>query len=113
VGQTGRVRPQLPSVKVEHIPAGARLLDVREDDEWAAGHIDGAQHVPMYRVPGQPFEPQEPIYVICKVGARSAQVAAWLNQQGYQAHNVEGGMLAWAAAGRGMTSDTGAPPRIV
>jgi rhodanese-related sulfurtransferase len=37
--------------------------------------------------------------VICHVGARSAQVALWLRAQGYDAHNVDGGMLAWEAAG--------------
>ena len=56
--------------------------------------------------------PDAKIVVICKVGARSAQVTAWLNQQGFQATNLEGGMLAWAASKRPMISDTGAPPHV-
>jgi rhodanese-related sulfurtransferase len=113
MGQTGGVQPQVPSVRVEQIPADALLVDVREDREWAVGHIEGARHVAMHRIAHQRFDPDERIYVICKVGARSAHVTAWLNQQGYDAHNVDGGMLAWAATGRPMTSDTGAPPRVL
>ena len=37
----------LPSASVEDIPQGAPVLDVREQDEWDAGHIDGAQHLPL------------------------------------------------------------------
>jgi rhodanese-related sulfurtransferase len=46
------------------------------------------------------------------MGGRSAQVTAWLNQQGWQAANLEGGMLAWATAGRPMVSEDGQPPRV-
>ena len=72
------------------LPADAVLLDVREDDEWSAGHIDGARHVPMYQVPqhvnyAEDLSPDVPIVVVCKMGGRSAQVTAWLNQQGYDA----------------------------
>jgi rhodanese-related sulfurtransferase len=79
----------------------AFLLDVREDDEWAGGHPPQAVHVPMYDVPDRlDVLPREaPIAVICHVGARSAQVAHWLRGQGFDAHNVDGGMIAWAAAG--------------
>jgi rhodanese-related sulfurtransferase len=46
------------------------------------------------------------------VGSRSAQVAAWLIQNGFDARNLEGGMLAWAAAGRPMISADGTPPQV-
>jgi rhodanese-related sulfurtransferase len=46
------------------------------------------------------------------VGSRSAQVTAWLNRQGFQAANLDGGMLAWATSKRAMVSDTGAPPHV-
>jgi rhodanese-related sulfurtransferase len=108
---------QIPSVDVSELPENALLLDVREDDEWAAGHIDGALHVPMNQVPqhvsyGSELSPDQPIIVVCKMGGRSAQVTAWLNQQGFDAANLEGGMLAWATAGRPMTSTDGRPPRV-
>jgi rhodanese-related sulfurtransferase len=111
------MQPRVPSVQVGELQPGALLLDVREHDEWTAGHIDGAVHVPMYHVPDrisdEPFDAAHPVYVICKVGSRSAHVTAWLNQQGYDAYNVDGGMLAWAATGRPMTSDTSASPKVV
>lgn len=107
----------IPTVAVDALPENALLLDVREDEEWSAGHIDGAHHVPMYQVPnhvthGTAIVPDRPIVVICKMGGRSAQVTAWLNQQGFAAANLDGGMLAWATAGRPMVSEDGRAPRV-
>jgi rhodanese-related sulfurtransferase len=110
---------QVPSVGVDEIPAEAVLLDVREDDEWAAGHIDGAHHVPMNSVPQQlqfdpgPITPEARLVVVCKVGGRSAQVTAWLRQQGYDAVNLAGGMLAWEGAGRPMTAEHDGPATVI
>ena len=108
----------VPAVDVSDLPADAVLLDVREDDEWAAGHIAGAVHIPMMRVPQQlqfdpgPVTPDVPVVVVCKVGGRSAQVTAWLRRQGYDAVTLAGGMLAWEAAGRPMQTDGPAPGRV-
>ncbi|MGH8862227.1 MAG: rhodanese-like domain-containing protein [Jatrophihabitantaceae bacterium] len=107
----------IPTIDVTELPADAVLLDVREDEEWVAGHIDGAHHVPMYQIPQHvgntpDLSPDVPIVVVCKMGGRSAQVTAWLNQQGYRATNLDGGMLAWATAGRPMVSEDGHPPRV-
>ena len=108
---------QIPTVDPTGLPDNAVLLDVREDEEWAAGHIEGARHVPMFRVPqhvayAEDLRPDVPIVVVCKMGGRSAQVTAWLTQQGYDALNLDGGMLAWASAGRPMISEDGGPPRV-
>jgi rhodanese-related sulfurtransferase len=108
---------QIRTVDVSEIPTHAVLLDVREDEEWDAGHIDGAWHVPMYQVPqhvnhAEDLNPETPIVVICKMGGRSAQVTAWLSQQGYDAVNLDGGMHAWADAGRPIVSEDGQPARI-
>ncbi len=108
----------IPTVDISAITPDTVVLDVREDDEWSAGHIDGARHVPMYQVPQHVNYAQDdltqdvPIVVVCKMGGRSAQVTAWLNQQGWQAANLDGGMLAWATAGRPMVSEDGRPPRV-
>ncbi|HEY7046376.1 MAG TPA: rhodanese-like domain-containing protein [Jatrophihabitantaceae bacterium] len=110
------MRPfDIPTVSVDQIPTGAVLLDVREPDEWAAGHVEDAVHVPMNEIPARAgeLEADTDLVVVCKVGGRSAQVTAWLNQQGYRATNLEGGMIAWAAARRPMVSDTGAPPAVI
>ena len=105
---------QVPEIEVAGIPAGAYLLDVREPVEWAAGHAETAVHIPMNDVPTRLREvPQDgEIYVICKSGGRSAQVTAYLQQNGRRATNVAGGTLAWAAAGKPMLSETGEPPRV-
>jgi rhodanese-related sulfurtransferase len=109
---------QIPSVPPTEVPADAVLLDVRELDEWAAGHIAGAVHVPMNQVPSRlaqapdTLPAERPVVVVCKVGGRSAQVTAWLRQHGYDAVNLDGGMLAWAHAGRPMQAEGGGQPRV-
>lgn len=109
-GVTG---PAVPTVQPADIPAGATLLDVREDDEWAAGHAPEAVHVPMSGLPGRLGEvPTGPLAVVCRVGGRSAQVTAYLVAQGYDAVNVAGGMLTWEAEGRPLVADTD-PARVV
>jgi rhodanese-related sulfurtransferase len=80
----------------------AVLVDVREPDEWAAGHPPGAVHIPMRDVPSRLGElpRDEPVYLICRSGNRSARVAAYLRQEGFaRPINVAGGILAWQRAG--------------
>lgn len=95
-----------PQAGAESVPADALLLDVREDDEWAAGRAEGALHIPMSEFVGRVGElteragEDEQVYVVCRSGGRSAQVTQYLRQQGVDAVNVDGGMLAWEAAGR-------------
>lgn len=101
----------VPEVEAAAVPDDAALIDVREDFEWEAGRAPNAVHVPMSQLPERlPEIPDDDrVYVICKVGGRSHQVAAWLGSMGRDAVNVSGGMMSWAAAGRPMTSDTGDP----
>ena len=110
--------PQIPTVTIDGVPdplpEGLHVLDVREPVEWAYGHIEGAQHIPLRKLPERLAEvPAEQLLVVCKVGGRSAQAVAWLTQQGFDAVNLGGGMLDWADAGRPMVSDTGNPPQVV
>lgn len=92
----------------------AVLLDVREDDEWKRGHAPGAQHIPMTEVPARLHEIDRDaeLYVICHAGGRSLRVAHYLQQNGYRAVNVSGGMLAWAGAGRSVITDDGRPGNV-
>ena len=106
----------VPEIGVTELPADAVLLDVREDDEWVAGHAPDATHVPMNEVPARIAEVPEgdPVYVICRAGGRSARVVGFLNQQGRAAVNVGGGMQSWAANGRPMVSERdGATPDVI
>ncbi|MFD4396831.1 rhodanese-like domain-containing protein [Kitasatospora sp. NPDC058478] len=98
---------QIPSTTAAAVPADAALLDVREQDEWDAGHVDGALHIPLGEVIARIGElPDGKLYVLCRVGGRSAQVVQYLVQQGRDAVNVDGGMYAWEGAGRPMVSST-------
>ena len=106
--------PSVPSVEPGGVPEDATLLDVREPDEWEAGHAEGAVHIPLMELPQRIGElPDDAdLYVICRSGGRSARAVAWLAQNGYDATNVDGGMGAWASAGKPMVSETGEAPTV-
>ena len=110
----GTVGVQIHEVPAASVPEGAWLLDVREDDEWAAGYAPGARHIPLGELGARSAEiPQdEAVYVICRSGNRSAHAAAALANAGWEAINVAGGMQDWAAAGRPMATDSGAAPYV-
>jgi rhodanese-related sulfurtransferase len=82
--------------------AGATVIDVRESDEYAAGHVPGAQLMPLGVVPVRMNElpTAEPVYVICASGGRSYQAAEYLTDAGIDARSVTGGTGAWARSGR-------------
>ena len=107
--------PSIPEVGVSDIPQDAVLLDVREQDEWDAGHAPGAVHLPMTELAGRLEEVPDgdPVYVICRSGGRSARVTAFLNEQGWDSVNVLGGMGSWAAAGRPMVAVGEAAPQVI
>lgn len=104
----------LPAVGAAEVPADAFLLDVREAEEWTAGHVDGAVHIPMGTLMARLDEvPKDTrVYVMCRVGGRSGQVTAYLAQQGWDAVNIDGGMLAWEAAGRPMVAEHAGTPFV-
>ena len=104
----------VPTVAAAAVPADAPLLDVREADEWTAGHAPTARHLPMSELTGRLDElpDDDPLYVVCRSGGRSARVVAYLAQQGYPAVNVDGGMQAWSAQGRTVVADAGTPEII-
>lgn len=113
---------EIPEITVEEYvslaPGEVVLLDVREPEEWEDGHAPEAVHVPMNSVPATVAHDPDKlptdgrIVVTCKAGGRSAQVTAWLVAQGFDAVNLEGGMLAWATAHRPMVSENGEPPSV-
>jgi rhodanese-related sulfurtransferase len=96
------------------VPTGAFLLDVRRDDEWAAGHAPDAVHIPLAELPDRLAEvpKDQPVCAVCHSGGRSARATAFLAQQGYTVTNYEGGMLAWRDAGGPLVAETGAPPDV-
>lgn len=107
--------PDVPGVAPAAIAPDAHVLDVREPDEWAAGHVPGAQHVPLGELAARAAELPEDreLVVVCRGGGRSSRATAYLRAAGRQAVNLEGGMQAWAAAGKPMQSETGSPPSVI
>ena len=106
----------MPSIAADEVAADAYLLDVREPEEWTAGHAPDAHHVPMMEVPARLAEvPQDAdVVVVCRMGGRSAQVTAYLVNQGWDnVRNLDGGMEDWAARGRPLVSEDGTPPRVI
>ncbi|MEU9676141.1 rhodanese-like domain-containing protein [Streptomyces parvus] len=109
----------LPSVDAAAVPSDGFVLDVRENDEWAAGHVEGALHIPMSDFVGrfgeltEAVEDGRRVHVMCRVGGRSAQVTQYLVQQGVDAVNIDGGMQAWDGAGRPMVTDNGTPAFVL
>ncbi|MGI5212708.1 rhodanese-like domain-containing protein [Plantactinospora sp. CA-290183] len=107
---------QVPSVTAAEVPADAYLLDVREVDEWTAGHAPGAHHLPMMEVPARLDEipTDADVVVVCRSGGRSGQVVGYLMNNGWDnVRNLDGGMRQWAAAGRAIDSEDGTPARVI
>ena len=77
------------------------LIDVREQHEYDSGHIPGAAWIPMFVVPlrADEFKSTGPVYVVCRTGSRSNQVATWLAGQGIPTINVQGGTQMWQHQG--------------
>lgn len=84
------------------LAAGARLIDVRETDEYTSGHVAGAIHVALGTVPSSvdAFRGEGDTYIICRSGGRSGKACEFLAQQGIETINVRGGTLDWIATGR-------------
>ena len=98
--------PNVPEIDVHEaqrrVDAGAQFIDVREPDEYREAHIPGADLVPLsefmdrYR---EELDKERDVIVHCRTGARSARVVQFLLQQGYEAMNVDGGIVAWEDGG--------------
>ncbi|MGV9709756.1 rhodanese-like domain-containing protein [Gordonia sp. NPDC003424] len=88
---------------------GRVLLDVREDDEWAAGHVRGAVHIPLGDVPARldEIDLDNELLVVCHSSGRSMRLLQYLDQLGLQGDCVRGGMLAWVEHGKPI--ETGNP----
>jgi len=77
------------------------MLDVREPDEWGAGHVPGSVHIPMRELGARQAElPKDrTILCVCRSGNRSGTVVRALVEAGYAAENLDGGLQSWEAYG--------------
>jgi rhodanese-related sulfurtransferase len=104
---------EIPQMSASQVPDDAVLLDVREQDEWDAGHAPGAVHIPLGELPTRLHELPDTdagtLAVACRGGGRSSRAVAWLSQQGFDVANLDGGMKGWHAAGKPVVAADGAP----
>ena len=112
------MHPSVPEISVVEAhrlgsTGEALLLDVREDDEWAAGHAQAAVHAPLSRLDPAGVPADRPVVAVCRGGSRSAMVAGALAARGVQVVNLSGGMLAWKAVGLPVVRGEGEPGEIV
>jgi rhodanese-related sulfurtransferase len=109
----------LPEITVDEVDAlvatGAFLLDVRENDEWAAGRAPQASHIPLGLLGDRARELPTDVTIrcMCKAGGRSARATTALREAGLDAVNVAGGMLAWAGAGLPLFDERGEPGSVI
>jgi rhodanese-related sulfurtransferase len=99
----GLPRDMAPSQIAELLADDAIVLvDVREDDEWAAGHVEGAIHVPLGELAARLGElpDDKPVVTMCRSGRRSMHALGVLSEGGYDGlHHMDGGILAWQKDG--------------
>ena len=95
-----------PEISIDELAAARAagavpLVDVRQPEEYEAGHVPGAKLIPMGDVVARVGElPVDgPVYVICQTGGRSQRAADYLRSVGIEAYNIAGGTKAWVEAG--------------
>jgi rhodanese-related sulfurtransferase len=93
-----------------------QIVDVREPYEWDAGHIAGAVHIPLAALMSgaerDKLDQSRRVVAVCRVGNRSELATVMLQARGYDAHNLEGGMEAWQAAGLPFEASDGSPGQV-
>jgi rhodanese-related sulfurtransferase len=112
---TATVTELAPPQAAELIASGAEVIDVRRDYEWEAGRIEGARHVEINELAAEAgsIPRDRPVVFYCRTGSRSSLAAAAFSEAGWDAHNLEGGLVAWVESGRRLEPEDGqvAEPR--
>ena len=92
---------QLPPEDVNERIGQIQLVDVRLDDEWEAGHIAGAKHIPLDSLSAraEEIDQSQPVVLYCRSGDRSGGAADALAASGWDVESMEGGLVAWVERG--------------
>ena len=96
---------ETPEIDIDHLAAvgdEAIVVDVRQFDEYAEGHVPGAMLIPMAQLAARMHELDDsrPVYVVCASGNRSKAMTDVLRDAGFEARSVAGGTNAWIKSGR-------------
>ena len=107
--------PEVTAVDAESGQAGHILLDVRNADEWEAGHAPNAQWTPLKELESVRFQlpMNRRIVCVCRSGSRSERAAEALISWGFDAVNMTGGMQSWASSGFPVVRDDGSPGTVI
>jgi hydroxyacylglutathione hydrolase/adenylyltransferase/sulfurtransferase len=86
-----------------------QLIDVREDYERQAGHIEGSRHIELNQLASQAatITTERPVVFYCRVGSRSQMAAQAFRASGFRAHSMSGGLVRWAQEGRALAPEDG------
>lgn len=86
-----------------------QLVDVRQDFEWEAGHIDGATHIPLDQLPtrAKEIDRDGKVIFVCRSGGRSAMATNAFRESGFDGLNLAGGMEAWVQVGNPIVPSDG------
>jgi len=101
----GRIDPQ----DLARDLATVQLVDVRYPNEWEAGHIDGALHIPQDYIFDRigELDRATAVVTVCRSGSRSAEAAEDLDGEGFEVRDLRGGVLGWVAQGFPLVSTDG------
>ncbi|MCU1489461.1 MAG: putative sulfurtransferase [Acidimicrobiaceae bacterium] len=107
--------PEVSAAEAQRLlSSGAQLLDVREADEWAAGHAPQARWIPLGELGERLDELSDAeLVVVCRSGGRSLMAAGALVSTGREASNLAGGMQAWQEAGFDVVDGEGSPGTVI
>lgn len=90
------------------------IVDVRDPEEWEAGHIEGSRHIPGHELPARIGELRSgaPVVTVCRTGRRSGAAVDVLRSLGIEADHVEGGLASWLEHGLPLVDGQGGPGTV-
>ena len=92
-----------------HAAGSIELIDIREPHERDAGHVPGSRHIPLAKLSqeAESIDRDKPLVLYCRMGSRSGMALQAFKASGYDAHDLDGGLLAWADKGLPLEPEDG------
>ena len=90
------------------IDSGARVIDVRTEAEWSAGHVEGSDRVDRSQLSAKSIGRADAIIAVCSNGSKSRRAAKKLAKAGYRVYHLKGGLQAWRETGLSLATTNGA-----
>jgi rhodanese-related sulfurtransferase len=92
-----------------HEAGEIELIDIREPYEREAGHVAGSRHIALVEMSkeAESLDRDRPLVLYCRMGSRSSMALQAFKASGFDAHQMEGGLLAWADKGLPLEPEDG------